>query len=95
MAKPRITLAALPGILAQWDRSKNIGLVPEECGLGSGKMASWKCEAGHEWEEIVAARTSDKLQWKQGVIEACPFCVGARIKVTCQCGKSEVKKRFV
>lgn len=93
MPKPRNTLTSMPGILAQWDRSKNQGIVPEECGVGSNKKVWWKCEAGHEWEEVVGTRTSDKLEWKKGKIDACPFCVGARVQVTCsKCGRGEVKR---
>lgn len=67
---PLKTLA--PILVAQWHPSKNGAFKPEQASAGSGKKVWWQCEAGHEWEATISARTS-------GARSGCPYCSGRRV----------------
>ena len=56
-----------PEIAAQAD-----GWDPSAITAGSGKMVGWKCGLGHQWEAVVAKRTS---------VDFCPVCSGQAVLV--------------
>ncbi len=56
-----------PEIASQAD-----GWDPSAITAGSGKMVGWKCGLGHQWEAVVAKRTS---------VDFCPVCSGQAVLV--------------
>lgn len=58
-----------PSLAAEWHPSKNVDLLPEEVGAGSGKKVWWKCFRGHEWEATISSRHKGA---------GCPYCAGQR-----------------
>ena len=58
-----------PDIAKQWHTTKNNNLTPQDVTVKSNKKVWWKCEQGHEWQAIVADRTSGK---------GCPICAGKK-----------------
>lgn len=58
-------------LLAQWHRTKNGDLTPEDVSYGSKKPIWWRCEQGHEWQSPVFNR-AEKMH-------GCPFCAGRRV----------------
>ena len=61
-----------PDIAAEWDYTRNNGVVPQEVLAGSRKIYWWKCKNGHPYD----ARPLDR---KNG--DGCPYCSGHRIWV--------------
>ena len=57
-----------PDISGQWDPTKNGFLTPEDVTPHSRKKVWWICHKGHEWEDLIRART------KYG--NTCPYCDG-------------------
>jgi len=57
-----------PDISSQWHPMKNGNLTPGDVTSRSIKKVWWMCDKGHEWEDIIIART------KYG--NACPYCYG-------------------
>lgn len=49
---------AYPQVAATWLQERNGGLTPEKATPKMQVAVSWRCAAGHEWQE-----TSDRL-WK-------------------------------
>ncbi len=60
-----------PLLAVQWDHEKNGELSPSEVTAYSNKRVWWKCSLGHEWQAVIAARTSGNY--------GCPFCTGKRV----------------
>jgi len=58
-----------PKLAAQWHRSKNGPLTPEQVGSGNMKRVWWLCERGHDYQAPVYSRV-------QGC--GCPYCAGKR-----------------
>ena len=58
-----------PEIAAQWDRSANGSLRPEEVGPGSKRKAGWKCpvDLRHKWVATIKNRSNGS---------GCPCCAG-------------------
>ena len=56
-----------PDLAAQWHVGKNGSLTPRDVRPGSHKKVWWRCERGHEWQAIIAARANG---------EGCPVCAG-------------------
>lgn len=59
-------------VAAEWHPGRNGDLTPDLVSAGSGKRAWWLCERGHEWEAVIASRTTPRL------LNGCPFCSGRR-----------------
>lgn len=62
-----------PELEKEWNYEKNtaINLSPEEISGGSNKKAWWICTiCGHEWEAVIASRSSGR---------GCPVCAGKEI----------------
>lgn len=64
------SLAKHQNIINQWNYEKNNSLNPDKISEFSSKKVWWKCDKDHEWEAVVAARTSQK--------QNCPFCANKR-----------------
>ena len=56
-----------PDLAAQWDPERNLPLTPERIAPGSHKRVWWRCEKGHAWQAMPAARSAG---------ESCPVCAG-------------------
>lgn len=54
----------------EWHPTKNGKLTPNDVTIYSAKKVWWKCKKGHEWQAIIAARTSGNK---------CPFCNGRKL----------------
>ena len=54
-----------PSLMKEWDYEKNMGILPNKIGRGSGLKVWWKCEKGHSWQAIVSNRV-------KGI--GCPIC---------------------
>ena len=59
-----------PKIAAQWHPTKNGDLLTTEVKAATNKRIWWLCSAGHEWQAVVAARTSGN---------GCPVCGGKTV----------------
>lgn len=59
-----------PELAKEWSYEKNTLLKPSDVTLNSGKKVWWKCDKGHEWESIIANRSSHK--------RGCPYCAGKK-----------------
>lgn len=65
-------LASLfPKFASQWHREKNGALRPEQVTPNSNRRVWWRCSLGHEWQAVVAARTSNG--------SGCPYCAGRKV----------------
>lgn len=60
--------SCFPEIAQQFDKSKNIGILPNEIFKMTDKTFWWKCDKGHSWKAPVLSRTSHK--------NGCPYCSG-------------------
>jgi hypothetical protein len=58
-----------PDIASQWHPTKNADYKPQEFTAGSGFVAWWKCEKGHEWQAQIVERKRS----------SCPYCAGKSI----------------
>lgn len=56
-----------PDLAAQWHKSKNGALTPQDVRPGSHRRVWWQCGKGHQWRAVIAARTAG---------EGCPVCAG-------------------
>ena len=58
-----------PTLMAEWNWEKNreLNLLPEKLTFGSGKKVWWKCSKGHEWQATIDSR---------GKAHKCPYCLG-------------------
>ena len=54
-----------------WDKNRKEGFIPQKLSNFSNKKVNWKCEKGHEWQEIIANRTKRN--------SGCPYCSNHRI----------------
>ena len=61
-----------PELAKQWHPTKNGDLTPSDVTLGSNKRVWWQCRKGHEWETVIANRSSGS---------GCPFCSGQRVGI--------------
>jgi len=57
-----------PTLAAEWHPTRNTDRTPQMVTLMNGTKAWWRCASGHEWESIIASRST-------GV--GCPACGGA------------------
>ena len=64
-----------PGVVKEWDCSKNNGISPSEVSHGSSRVVWWKCnKCGYEWKTSVHNRVINNT--------GCPNCVRKeRIKI--------------
>ena len=60
-----------PDLARQWHPEKNGRLTPFDLVAGSRRKVWWRCEKGHEWQAIVASRTSGGA--------GCPVCAGRMV----------------
>lgn len=60
-----------PDLAAQWHRTKNGALRPQDVKPGSHKVAWWIGSCAHEWKTAIENRTAGK---------GCPRCARARKK---------------
>ena len=58
-----------PNLASEWNYEKN-ELNPNEIGSKSKKSVWWKCENGHEWQQVIEVRN-------RGI--GCPYCNGKKI----------------
>lgn len=66
------SLAALrPDLAAEWQKSKNLPLKPENVFPASAHKVWWKCAEGHEWQATINSRSN--------LGTGCPYCSGRRI----------------
>ena len=68
-------MTSRPDIAREWHPTKNLDLQPTDVTSGSNKRVWWKCSrCGHEWQSIIAKRTSfhSKLRMSD-----CPNCSAA------------------
>ncbi len=62
-----------PEIAAQWCQEKNGALTPRDVTPYSNRKVWWRCEKGHLYQAVVAART------ERGC--GCPYCAGRKVLV--------------
>jgi hypothetical protein len=60
-----------PKLCEDWNHNKNFNIDIKATTYGSGKMVSWVCHKGHEWDATVNSRTSGK--------NGCPYCCNQKI----------------
>lgn len=60
-----------PELVREWHPTKNESLKPTDITYGSNKKVWWLGECGHEWEEIIANRTTKE--------RGCPYCSNHRV----------------
>lgn len=58
--------STFPDMASEWHPIKNNGLTPDKITAHSGKKVWWKCSKGHEWQMVVANRTTNG--------QNCPYC---------------------
>ena len=58
-------------LLSQWDEQLNGPLTAADIAYGSKRKVWWRCAKGHEWQAVVAARTSNG--------SGCPYCAGRKV----------------
>ena len=58
-----------PQLMAEWNWEKNdeSGFDPTKLTCSSGKKVWWKCKEGHEWQTVIAHKSSGT---------GCPYCSG-------------------
>ena len=61
-----------PDLIKEWDFEKNLGVLPQDLAVKSGKKVWWKCSEGHEWQAVVYSRTSGR---------GCPQCSKSKLGV--------------
>ncbi len=68
--------ARRPDLAAEWHRSLNGDLTPDQVTVGSSARVWWTCPKGpdHEWCAQVSSRTRQRT--------GCPFCAGQRVSST-------------
>lgn len=59
-----------PELAEQWNYNRNGTLTPKDVKIKSNRKVWWICSKGHEWEAIIADRTSGK---------GCPICSGKKV----------------
>lgn len=57
-----------PQVAAQWHRTLNAPLTPQEVTAGSSRRVWWQCSQGHVWKAAVYSRTDGR--------SGCPVCAG-------------------
>lgn len=60
-----------PAIARQWHPDRNEPLMPEAVSACSNRKVWWRCELGHEYQAVIAART----KYSTG----CPYCAGKKV----------------
>lgn len=60
-----------PDIAAQWHPEKNAGQTPDRLSPYSNCKVWWRCELGHAYQAMIAARTSNG--------SGCPYCAGKKV----------------
>ena len=60
-----------PEIAAQWHTEKNGNLTPQQVTPYANRKVWWKCELGHSYQAMVAARTMSGT--------GCPYCAGRKV----------------
>lgn len=60
-----------PAVAAQWHPDKNAPVTPKQVSAFSNQRVWWRCELGHEWQAVVAARTTQNAD--------CPYCTGRKV----------------
>jgi hypothetical protein len=67
---PERNLAVIsPEVAAEWHPARNGDLLPTEVLGQSNRRVRWRCQAGHDWQAIVASRSRG---------HGCPLCAGSR-----------------
>ena len=64
-----------PEVITRWDYEKNTDFLPTEVSCGSHKLAWWKCERGHSWQQKIYVMASDST-----IKSGCPYCYGRRVE---------------
>lgn len=63
--------ATHPELARQWHPSRNGGLTPHDVAAGTRRKVWWRCDRGHAWQAIVAARAGNG--------SGCPYCTGRMV----------------
>ena len=61
-----------PNVAMEWNHEKNMPLQANAISPYSNKKVWWKCAKGHEWQTIIAARTSGG---------GCPYCSNKKVLI--------------
>lgn len=65
-------LASLyPDLAKEWHPTKNGELTPDQVTPGSNRKVWWRCELGHEFEQVISDRRRKGYR--------CPYCSGRKI----------------
>jgi len=72
----RLWVAGYPDLVAQWHRTRNVDLFPDEVRFGSPRRVWWKCAEGPDHEWCVPAYPRIRFGTR------CPFCAGRRLSIT-------------
>lgn len=76
-----------PTLAAEWHVTKNAPYLPTEFTVGSSHKAWWKCDKGHEWKAVIAARSN------RG--DGCPKCCTAMTSKIEQALLQAVKQTYI
>lgn len=60
-----------PNLAAEWNSERNGSLSPNQVTAFSNRKVWWRCELGHEWQAVIAARVVER--------SGCPYCAGRRV----------------
>lgn len=81
---PSESLAAYyPWLAQEWHPTKN-ELRPDQVTRASGRVATWRCAAGHEWQAAVYSRTLSR--------SGCPTCYAVETSVRIRAGKRRARR---
>jgi len=62
-----------PDLAYEWNYEKNGSLKPQDVAVKANKKVWWRCKQGHEWLEVVYARSSNHT--------GCPICSNHRLLI--------------
>ena len=68
-------------LLSEWHPQRNSSIQPTDVTEFSNKKVWWRCEAGHEWEELISNRSLGRR---------CPYCSNKRLIS----GENDFKTQF-
>ncbi len=63
--------SAYPQLAAEWCAGRNGDLRPDAVTPSSNRRVWWRCEKGHEWNAVIAARVR--------MHTGCPYCAGRKV----------------
>lgn len=73
MTSKKEYLSSISSLAREWHFTLNDSSIsPDKITIGNNKKVWWKCEKGHEWEDVVYKRVKGKL---------CPYCTNKRVLI--------------